>query len=158
MTWSFPKVIGKPSLNRGITPGLLSEGFHPQDPKVSRSSLRRICGIWGAATLALHRLRRPKRGVGHQLCRSKEKPKFLPRSFPRLRKLLQTVEHTYQGKPKGITPAFITSEGGKGPSFIELKVRDILNQCPGIPEDLRSPPPVPGFFPNDFRRYPRGGG
>jgi UTP--glucose-1-phosphate uridylyltransferase len=76
----------------------------------------------------------------------KKNQSFCPEVFPVYEKLLQTVEHTYQGKPKGITPAFITSEGGKGPSFIELKVRDILNQCLEYQKIFGPLPQYPAFF------------
>ncbi|NNM67199.1 MAG: hypothetical protein HKM06_04205 [Spirochaetales bacterium] len=39
---------------------------------------------------------------------------------------LETLARTYEGRPKGITPAFLQPDGSPGPSFLELKLRHLL--------------------------------
>ena len=57
---------------------------------------------------------------------SKKNSSFSQEYYSEYKKLFLDLSKEYIGKPKGITPAFINPDGSKGPSFMELKMRNLL--------------------------------
>lgn len=59
----------------------------------------------------------------------KKNQDFSPELYSNFEKLFTKLSDSYRGKAKGITPGFINPNGEAGPSFMELKMRDLLLQA-----------------------------
>lgn len=57
---------------------------------------------------------------------SKKNMDFSPELLEKYNDLFNKLSASYKGKAKGITPAFINPNGEPGPTFMELKMRDLL--------------------------------
>lgn len=57
---------------------------------------------------------------------NKKNRDFSPELFNKYSDLFNDLSTSYKGKAKGITPGFINPNGEPGPTFMELKMRDLL--------------------------------
>ena len=79
----------------------------------------------------------------------KKNSAFDPDLFELYEPVFDSLSATLAGKPKGITPAFLRSDGTAGPSFLELKFRHLLlsgRRYTRLAKEMDIRPPETGFI------------